>query len=371
MMKKDGSLYYASDKALYDALRQSAFKKTDLREIFLSRGIIFSDSSERTDLALYFSRLNHDYYDHQAISKSFNSVQRKEKVALTCVENKVCTESLEKSVAAFIDKAVEKGDEATYVATTKGFDVTFRYTQIDYNKTEFKQIVEKEALISIEKDEEGFVIRSPQNDYVEEVKELVVDCIADEVDEDLSFDNVELRGVEDPSLRSDFFCKLTELIDGASCHDVTDVYVYHPKFRQESDADNFDEDSDEDFGVHITKATLKGEGVLKSEELHSLYAKGFYIWKIVWIANEGATDGNRYIIEAQFADPENCQKFSYLLKGVLKLKDKGGYYSNSRALTSLEERKYSRLVEKAARESMDRVVSGIAGEVDCNESESL
>jgi hypothetical protein len=76
---KNGSLYFVSDKAVHDALNQHKFKKDDLKDIFISRGIITSSDTPREEIALYFSTLNHDYYDHQKIAEVFAVDRKREK----------------------------------------------------------------------------------------------------------------------------------------------------------------------------------------------------------------------------------------------------------------------------------------------------
>lgn len=363
-MSKGGSLYYASDKALYDALRQGKFKKEDLRSLFLSRGILFSNETEKASLAKTFSRINHDYYDHVQIAQAINSIQRKERVSLTSMKNMISEDDLEKSVNDFRGVVEDLGDRVDYQITKRGIDITVGYTHVDYNKTEFKQVVDREASISIELNEDGMVIRSPLNDYVDEIKEHLLDSISEQGVGELSYSNIELSSISNPTKRSDFFIKLTNSIESTTCHDVTDVYVFHPK-KSSDDEDELEDSSD--LGVHISKATLKGEGVLESQELISLYAKGFYIWKIVWVVSEGVGK-DRFVIEAQFADAENCRKFSYLLKGVQKPKASGGYCSGTRALNSLEELKYSRLIEAAAKVSLNEVIASELDERNADES---
>jgi hypothetical protein len=133
-------------------------------------------------------------------------------------------------------------------------------------------------------------------------------------------------------------------MDGYLVHDVKDVFVYHPKESQKDDP--------EDIGVHISKATLKGENVLKSEELLSLYEKGFYIYRIVWVAKTESVTSHLYEFETQFSDAENCKIFSYIIKGIYKFKEDGGHVKSKKSISILKEPKLFKLIEQAAQKAL-------------------
>lgn len=74
------SLYYASDKNILDALNQHRVNMQTIRELFLDRRILVSKDTDKDDLAYYFSRLTHDYYDHNKIAARLGVASRREKV---------------------------------------------------------------------------------------------------------------------------------------------------------------------------------------------------------------------------------------------------------------------------------------------------
>ena len=149
--------------------------------------------------------------------------------------------------------------------------------------------------------------------------------------------------IVDPRLRTSFFIKLINGLNGYIFEDVSDAYVFHPKPDKIED-----EEDDVEIGIHITRASLKGEGVLKSEELLSLYDRGFYIWKIRWTAKENLPDPDVYEFEAQFSNQLDFNGFSYSIKGVKKYKGHGEYNKTFASLTRTEESKFHRLIEEAA-----------------------
>lgn len=63
-----GSLYFASDKAIFDALTPRCLMSAEPWNVFLSRGIVISTEVDEKLLASQFSALFHGYYDYRKVS---------------------------------------------------------------------------------------------------------------------------------------------------------------------------------------------------------------------------------------------------------------------------------------------------------------
>lgn len=343
-----GSLFYASDKAVFDALIQRKITNSQLAELFFERGIVISKNTSREELAKYFSRNIHDYYDHQFISKIFGSSSKKEKTITKEIKNEIDTEDIETVVADLCTSSAGIDEIFNYESTDDGYQINIKYKEVDYSKAEFRQVVQKEATITLNKEFDGWTIRSPLNDYIEDVNDSLLDKISTQLEEsdELNVERIEFVTMTSNELRKSFFDdKLIKGILGYSLYDVTDVNVYNP--------DSLDDGTD----IHISKASLKGKGVLESAELKGLYDKKFYIWKINWKIRKN--DSSDIIeIEAQFSDAENYDKFSYVIKGYYKNISQGEYNTSKTNLSKEEELKYSKLLDSAAK----RIMSSIKAE---------
>ncbi|MFG9067619.1 hypothetical protein ACEPXS_32855, partial [Pseudomonas aeruginosa] len=89
-----GSLYFASDKAIYDALTQRSLTSAELRKVFLSRGIVISNESDKKFLASRFSALFHDYYDYRNLSLLVGGRDSREKTTNVVVTTAVSKDKL-------------------------------------------------------------------------------------------------------------------------------------------------------------------------------------------------------------------------------------------------------------------------------------
>lgn len=346
---KSGHLYYASDKAVHDALLQFNFKNSDLKELFLSRGILISPDTDRNAAATYFSRLNHDYYDHQKIAAIFGSDNKKERTTIAHVASTFTDAKLEVVAQAFKEKLEATGSEVSFVWTGKKLEIKVRYEDYNSNKSEFKQTIEREGVFEIETTEEGISIRNPQNKFIDNAKAVLVDILSrNSSGNSLLVREIEMRTLADNKLRTQFFRALLQGLRGYIFKDVTDVYVYNPKIADGGGAaDN--------LGIHITKASLKGEGLLSSPELSGLLKSGFYVCKVVWTTLAASEQSDMYELEAQFSDPENCEKFSYAVKGRYKYNDQGHHNKNRVSCDKTVEKKMLKLIEEGAITALDMV----------------
>lgn len=362
---KMGHLYSVSDKALFDALNNSKLTNQEIIDIFFSRGILISKETKRKDLALYFSRLTHGYHDFEFLSEILGAYSRKEKSTSCDIPSTVKKEDVVQAAHELCKKINSEGNTAdTNILPNGDIEVVIKYQKLNLDKSELRQTINKEATLIIEPNKIGFTLRSPLNEDVNVWKEDLLQKIKEETDEEIEFTEISLEHISDHKLRTEFFTELIKKIGSYDLLDVTDAYVYHPKESTPADPD-FDSDDDDDeevdFGVHISKASLKGEGVLQSEELHSLYAKGFYIWRIIWRCKEPAVGSDQIELEVQFAEPESCTGFSYIAKGFYKYKNQGIYSKNRTPLSYSAEKDLLQKLENKARETI-RVISQKATE---------
>lgn len=348
-------LYSVTDKALFDALNTSKINNAELKDLFLSRGVIISADTKREELALEFSKYNHDYYDHQRIASAMGVVQRKEKTTTSDYTTGVDKESLEEALNALKKQITKEKDLCIWHEDKNGnFIVDITYETPDYTKSEFKQIVKKDASITIEKTDSGYRLRYPDNSKVKEYERTIrksLESMAEEAGQEFDSARINLASIEAPSARTSFFQKLLYRMDGFKLIDVTDVYVFHPR------ATDDEKDKSGESGIHISRASLKGEGVLKSDELQEFYNRGFYISRIRWKFEENLAGSDIYVIEAMFGEPESFEDFSYITRGKFKYKSRGDYNKNPSKLDKEEELRISKLIEDTARMIVDEIVA--------------
>jgi hypothetical protein len=348
-----GTIYSASDKSLFDALNQKNVTNADLRELFLSRGILVSRETSRKSLALHFSRLNHDYHDYQKLAKLFGNPVHREKMESVRFSTDIALTTFEAG-AHELKAELEAAGAVVKVYTAKGtrLDIEIKYPKVHFNKSDFRQVVSRTALISFERDGADVVVHAPHSDDVREWVANISKHASEKSGEKLELDEITLPPGMDPKARSTFFTHLVKEMKGYALHDVSDVYVSKPK---PAAADDDDEPEVGTPGIHISKASLRGQGVFQSDELKVLSSKGFYISRIVWTAKGPALNSDIYEFEAQFSNADECRDFTYLPRGYYRYLEAQAHNQTRTAFSREEEHRFGVLIEAAARATLKKL----------------
>lgn len=348
-MKSGPSLYYASDKNIFDALNQSKIDQDTLQGMFRRRNIVCSKQTTRHDLAMFFSRLTHDSVDHQDLSRRLGVNRRQERITALDLKGSISDEGIIRAVDFVRQSVLSEGDILQPVRADGSLVLNLRYTEIDYRKSEFGQVQHREGYIEIIRNADELVIRSTQSGYVEVVRSKLV--LAMERDAGIKFERseVSLFYQGNHGVRSKFFYDLMMGLPGYSHKDVTDVFVY--KARPDGAGGGGGTLIDDDGETYVERVLLRGSGISRSELLRDLtQEKAYYIVKVGWLATEIFGSGFGYDIEAMFADPVGCTGFSYILHGVHELDDSGRLLKARRGATTSEMDSVARAIETRARE---------------------
>lgn len=350
--KQGPSLYYASDKNIFDAVNQSKVDNDTVQNLFERRNIVCSKKTPRSDLANYFSQLTHDYLDHQDISNRLGIAKRRERLTSIDLSGVLEKDQISCAVENLVKLLSVDGDTVQVSKNGASTYLTVQYSEIDYKRSEFSQVQHRDGQLELTKEGDGYVLRSTQSEYMNEVRDELISQLQAQAKTPLHQSTVSLLNITSPSVRSKFFYDLIVELPGYVRRDVTDVFVYKAKPEGLSDADD---ESDEDG--HIERVLMRGSGVSQSKLLNSLVGEGkYHISKVGWIATEKMGKGFGYEIEAMFNDPKDCTGFSYLLRGVYILEENGRLSRKRRSPTPSEVEIISRAVESKARELMKRIL---------------
>jgi hypothetical protein len=339
------SLYYATDKNIFDALNQHKVDSATVAKLFHRRNILVSRKTIREDLALYFSRLTHDYYDHKNIAARLGVATRRERITSLDVEGLDDADGLRAVVEQLKSELEATGDTVRIDRSGENVILRVQYSEVDYKRSEFNQVQTKDGTVEFEKTKEGYTVRNTQNDYMNGVRATLLAKVDKQAIKPIKKISVSLFDIPSPKLRSKFFYQLSADLTGYIRRDVTDVYVY--KLRPEAGVEKGETTDPE---THVERVFLRGNGVSRSEVLNGLLdEEDYYIVKMGWTATEQLGEGHSYGIEVGFADPKDCTEFAYLLTGVYPLEE-GKISSRRRSPTKSEVDSVSRVIEARARQ---------------------
>lgn len=341
------SIYYASDKNIFEALTQHKVDSKTIYKLFESRNIIVSKKSGRDDLAAYFARLNHDYLDHKDISEKLGVVPRRERVTSMDVVGEISSDIVQEAIDSLKSDLREVGDVVQTSRSGQDIRVNIQYSHINYKLSEFSQVKVKDGEIEFVKTENGYLVRNTQNEFINNARDTILNTIEKNQESGIEKSAVSLFEITSHKLRNKFFYNLITKTPNYGKVDVTDVYVYKAKPEDGGESEDIEQDTTE---AHIERVLLRGNDVTRSELLNELVDEDtYYIIKAGWRMRDSLSSGNVYAVEAVFSDPKACTGFSFLLKGVYPYED-GKVSKRRRPPTSSEINKISLVIENKSRE---------------------
>lgn len=344
--KHGASLYYATDKNLFDALNQSKVDAETVQNIFTRRNIVTSKKTPRSDLSLYFSRLSHDYLDHKDLSIRLGITSRRERITSIDLDLIPESEVVDIAIQQLTESLRKEGDLVHVSSNGKSISLNVKFTEIDYKRSEFSQVQHRDGQIELVKVGNEYVVRSTQSEYVNRARDLLIKYMEEGTGKSIGRSVVSLFDITSPKTRSQFFFDLMTTFPNYVRRDVTEVYVFKARPNDDSDNPLMPDESES----HVERVFLRGNELTQSSLLTDLIqGKDYYISKVSWIAVETLGKGYGYEIEAMFHDPKECTGFSYLLKGVFPLEESGKLVKRRRPPELHEIEAISRDVENHAR----------------------
>lgn len=331
---------------LFDALNQSKVDSDTIQLLFERRNIVASKKTSRSSLAKYFSRLTHDFLDHEDIALKLGILTRRERITSLDLETELDRDQVSRALENFTNSLKEDGDVVQVSKNGTSIILEIQYSEINYQRSEFSQVQNKYGQIEIVKNSDGFIIRSTQSEYINNARDELLKQLQTETIIPIKKSNVSLYEHRSSNVRSKFFYDLMKDLPGYARGDVTDVYVY--KAKAELTSHEEDESSSD---THVEKVFMRGNRVNQSKLLNDLLTESkYHISRVGWIGIEKLGKGNGFEIEAMFNDPKDCTGFSYLLRGVYVLEDNGKLSKKRRPPTRDEIDHVSRAIEEKSRE---------------------
>lgn len=337
--------YYASDKNVFDALNQHKVDIPTIMKLFQRRNIIVSPKTLREELASYFARLTHDYYDHKNISTRLGIAPRRERITSMDIDGISAADDIRNDVEKLKKELEATGDVVHIERKAEDFVINIQYSTVDYKLSEFTQVQVRDGKIELVKTENGYVVRNTENKEINGIRDSLLGKVEKSSSVPLIKTVVSLFSIPSPMLRSKFFYALMSHLDGYVRQDVKAVFTY-----KANPVDIDDDSDDDDYGSHVERVSLSGKGVSQSDILNNLLNnEDYYIVKVSWTVIETKGKGDVYEIEAAFSEPKDCMGFSFILKAVHPVEE--GKVSKQRRSPNTEEiNAVSRAIEAKSRE---------------------
>jgi len=358
------SIFYATDKDIYDLLSSSRKKIPDhaIIEVLRENKIIVSKDETREYLIDYFSTLLHDYFSREYILEQTERGNRAEKITNSELEIDISRDDLRKALMAVQNKRTQSNRESHTVSSKSenSFKLSIDYQEMDLGRTRLAQHREREAEIDIEFNANSIRIRRPANTVGEDIANELIKEIEAIKNVKIKENKISLAGITDPEKRTKFFLMLIKSLPEFELDDVTALYTN----KLDETIDDLDENEGEDGNKaneqllsDVRRAMLSGSGLILSPEFKRLSESGFYISKILWISTQKATMGPKVEFEASLGNPSEGTDFRYNVRGIYKAKSDGTFTKSKLPIDETQKKDHLRMLERTAKISIESLLT--------------
>src|SRR5271157_1069796 len=335
-MPKLRLLYCATDKELFDALMSSKqhFGERILLSLARRRGILYSRSDERVDLADKLSVMTYGFHEIRAIQDEFERAGRGEKTTSFRINMELTVAEIKEIADEYRDAADDEEKVVTRSVGRAGVAVDLKYTETDFSKTRLRQRQEREAHIEFKVEQGHTVVTLPATEKARQTVAALKDRLYAKKQADIGVEEVDLSSVTDPKLRTAFFTRLITRLAGFSLQNVTRVKA--DLAEKPEDDIGAEEASEEMLGV-VRAVALNGESLLASPLYQGLQRRGFFLTSITWQSKRNSLPFQIVEFDAAFDEPAQGREFKYAVRGWAT--QKGGDYTKNFKVVPPEEKK--------------------------------
>src|ERR1700735_5079597 len=158
-MAKRPLLYCATDKELFDVLLsgKKQFGERTLLNLARNRGILYSSSDDRIELADKLSVMIFGFHEIRAIQDEFERAGRGEKTTSFRINTELTPGEIKEIADEYRDTAGDDEKIVTHSVGHTGVAVDLKYTETDFSKTRLRQRQTREAHIEF-RVEKGYTI---------------------------------------------------------------------------------------------------------------------------------------------------------------------------------------------------------------------
>jgi hypothetical protein len=373
-MPKPRLLYCATDKELFDVLMSSKqhFGERILLSLARRRGILYSRSDDRVDLADKLSVMTYGFHEIRAIQDEFERAGRGEKTTSFRINMELTVAEI-KEIADEYRDAADDEKVVTRSVGQAGVAVDLKYTETDFSKTRLRQRQEREAHIEFKVEQGHTVVTLPATEKARQAVAALKDRLYAKKQADIGVEEVDLSSVTDPKLRTAFFTRLITRLAGFSLQNVTRVkadLAEKPEDdidAEENGEEGAEEASEEMLGV-VRAVALNGESLLASPLYQGLQKRGFFLTSITWQSKRNVLPFQIVEFDAAFDDPAHGREFKYAVRGWATQKG-GDYIKNFKVVPPEEKKVLLGIIENTAMTVQREIKAEFAAQAEAQTSD--
>jgi hypothetical protein len=337
------------------------------------RGILYSRSDDRADLADKLSVMTYGFHEIRAIQDEFERAGRGEKTTSFRINMELTVAEIKEIADEYRDAADDEEKVVTRSVGQAGVAVDLKYTETDFSKTRLRQRQEREAHIEFKVEQGHTVVTLPATEKARQAVAALKDRLYAKKQADIGVEEVDLSSVTDPKLRTAFFTRLITRLAGFSLQNVTRVkadLAEKPEDdidAEENGEEGAEEASEEMLGV-VRAVALNGESLLASPLYQGLQKRGFFLTSITWQSKRNVLPFQIVEFDAAFDDPAHGREFKYAVRGWATQKG-GDYIKNFKVVPPEEKKVLLGIIENTAMTVQREIKAEFAAQAEAQTSD--
>lgn len=354
--------FFATDKDIFDLLASAKQKLTDgvLREIARDRGLFFSPSDSREELADALSLLPFTLNELVDLMDRRETSRRNEKTTTITLDASLEADDIKAAIKEYQEEVGPTEKVDSHLKGTDEVVLNVQYDEMDYSRTRLIQRQRHDATIKFLQQNGKTVVRLPASEKSQRIVENLTSRIESRRKAVVPRETIELDPEFDSDERTTFFTRLISELPGYKLKSVMNLRI-SPSGRSDAEAEDeeeFDDDEREaasrEMLVIVRSMALTGENLIASEEYQALRKRGFYITSITWRADQTSIPYDAPHLHAEFADGEVGTGFKYSVKGIYRFQE-GVYTKTVRPAEDSERERLYGIVETTARKVVKEI----------------
>ena len=205
------ALYFADDKDIYDLLAAARQRLTPqkLVDIARTRGVLLSPSDDRDALVEELALMPFGWLELQKLIEATETAERAEKTTNRTLAGSFDLDRIRADTEKVRDSRAARGETFTIERTQKSLRVRVTYSDVDPTSTRLLQRTRRDFTLEFEPGDTTTLVRHQDQPRAGEVIKAITEALAVATET-----RIELSGVRDHRLRTDFFMRIIRGVDG-------------------------------------------------------------------------------------------------------------------------------------------------------------
>ena len=317
-------LYCATDNEMYSSLMSAPqhFNLSELREMGLQRGIVYSKDDDREYIIDQLSTQSFSYDQMRAIQEHFEYRGRGEKSTVVRINHPFSVKELQQATEGY-RSSLQSGEKIfTHADGPSAYDVELQYIETDFSLVRLRQRQKRDAKIHFEIEGDTTVVTFPSNTRAFEAVSRLRNSLSTAKKIDPLVEQIVLSGLPNAGSRTKFF---VDLMTGVPNFVLLDVVRVRVEQAAKDDKTLLDAEYDEEANEHpdeeeemlslVRAVALNGENLLQSRVYQDLRKRGYFITSVRWKAKLTVDPYSLVEFDAAFEDVAAGGRFRFSVLG--------------------------------------------------------